>query len=413
MKLVTGVLCGLVGLSAFAANVDDFKVIYGDDNRSEVIDYRDRSMVRASRSTVALFKSSKLSASGDQFVIEETTFESKAQLCGGERFAKQPATAFCSGFLVAPNKIMTAGHCVTSHSDCRNVRLVFDYKMINQDRAQTVFTANQVYTCKKVIGWEKDDQGADFAVIELDRDVTDREPLKLATNKKLKRKTKVTVVGHPAGLPLKITDRASVRNILTSSGYFTANLDTYGGNSGSAVLNAKTYEVEGILVRGEKDYETDYASNCRVSYRVGENAGRGEDVTLISAVKENGGFAVVEESQISTPTTPSTPSVPGPGRYIWLPSDNTCNEFVGMTYIREVPNSYCPEASGNVTYVWLNSDSTCNEFRGNTYIREVADSLCGRSSTANMRYIWLSDNTCNLFNGNSYIREVSDELCGH
>ncbi|WP_420540401.1 S46 family peptidase (plasmid) [Paenibacillus polymyxa] len=33
--------------------------------------------------------------------------------------------------------------------------------------------------------------------------------------------------------------------------FFVANLDTYGGNSGSPVFNSDTHEVEGILVRGE------------------------------------------------------------------------------------------------------------------------------------------------------------------
>ena len=35
---------------------------------------------------------------------------------------------------------------------------------------------------------------------------------------------------------------------------FMTNLDTFGGNSGSPVYNAKTHKVEGILVRGERDY---------------------------------------------------------------------------------------------------------------------------------------------------------------
>ncbi len=36
--------------------------------------------------------------------------------------------------------------------------------------------------------------------------------------------------------------------------FFVANLDTYGGNSGSPVVDARTYVVEGILVRGEDDF---------------------------------------------------------------------------------------------------------------------------------------------------------------
>ena len=408
MKLLSAFI-GLLAITPVLANAGQTnKVIYGDDNRNDVVDYRSRKVVEASRSTVALLRSSGLTASGTQFTIDPSTYGEKMNLCKSERFYSQPAAAFCSGFLVAPNKIMTAGHCVTSHADCGTVRFVFDYKMINQDRAQTVFTENQIYSCKKVIGWKKDNQGADFAVIELDREVTDREPLKLSDNRDTKVKTSLLVIGHPSGLPTKITDKASVRSVNRDAGYLMANLDTYGGNSGSAVLNTETLEVEGILVRGETDFIMN--GSCRASYRVGDNAGRGEDVTLISVVEENGGFdATVEPTLPTVPTTPITGS-----RYVWLTSDNTCNEFVGSVYIREVADSLCQAQLGPVRYVWLTSDATCNEFRGSQYIREVSNALCGAAATAGMRYVWLtSDMTCNLFNGNSYIREVADSLCGH
>ena len=55
----------------------------------------------------------------------------------------------------------------------------------------------------------------------------------------------------------KVAGGAKVRS--NNNGvYFVANLDTYGGNSGSAVFNLQTREVEGILVRGENDYVYDY-----------------------------------------------------------------------------------------------------------------------------------------------------------
>lgn len=393
----------MLSTSVFA---DINKVIYGVDNRQDVYEYQNRDVTKVARSTVALIKSNKISASGDQFVIDETSYASKMNLCTGEKFADQPAAAFCSGFLVAPNRIVTAGHCITSIADCENVRFVFDYKMINKSRAQKNFIASQIYSCSKVLGWKKEDNGADFALVELDRDVVDREPLILSSNSKLKPKTDLLVIGHPSGLPTKITDGARVRNVLKDSSYFTANLDTYGGNSGSAVFNSETLEVEGILVRGEKDFDVNPATECRSSHRVSENEGRGEDVTLISAVVENDGL---EDS--SDPSTTNSDTI----RFIWLDTDNTCNEFHGNEYVREVPDSYCGVGSSEVRYVWLTTDNTCNEFHGDSYIREVANSFCGQAATANMRYVWLnSDQTCNLFNGSSFIREVANSLCpGH
>ena len=66
--------------------------------------------------------------------------------------------------------------------------------------------------------------------------------------------------------------------------FFNANLDTYGGNSGSAVFNASTGEVEGILVRGATDYVRN--GSCQVSNRIGNNSGSGESVTKITNIKE-------------------------------------------------------------------------------------------------------------------------------
>jgi len=64
--------------------------------------------------------------------------------------------------------------------------------------------------------------------------------------------------------------------------WFTADLDTYGGNSGSPVFNARTHEVDGILVRGEMDFE--FHSGCQKSKRCGKNDCRGEEVTHIEPV---------------------------------------------------------------------------------------------------------------------------------
>jgi hypothetical protein len=59
--------------------------------------------------------------------------------------------------------------------------------------------------------------------------------------------------------------------------FFVANLDTYGGNSGSPVFNSNTREVEGVLVRGETDFATQ--GGCQVSLVCPTSGCRGEDCT--------------------------------------------------------------------------------------------------------------------------------------
>ncbi|MGK7898838.1 MAG: serine protease [Xenococcus sp. (in: cyanobacteria)] len=58
---------------------------------------------------------------------------------------------------------------------------------------------------------------------------------------KIKDEKNVFVIGHPSGLPLKFANGTQVRDHSPSS-FFVANLDTYGGNSGSPVFN----EDEGL-----------------------------------------------------------------------------------------------------------------------------------------------------------------------
>ena len=124
----------------------------------------------------------------------------------------------------------------------------------------------------------------DFALIRLKRKVTDRRILDYRRNGQITRGTKLVVIGHPTGLPTKIADGASVRSL--SRMHFTADLDTYGGNSGSAVFNAETGVVEGILVRGATDYVYNSSQGCSESNILGQNAGRGEDVTYITNIPE-------------------------------------------------------------------------------------------------------------------------------
>lgn len=318
-------LCILLSLS-FSSEAND-KIIYGEDNRHDIYTYQDQSIVELSRSTVALVRKSDIRWDGKFYNIPFQSLEAKMSLCTQERFFNQPTAAFCSGFLIAPNKIMTAGHCIENLDDCEKTAFIFDYRMANKDQYFGKFP--NIYLCKKVLGQSKNNNGVDFAIIEIDEEVPDRTPLTLSTNTEIAVNDPVFTIGHPSGLPAKITDNGHIRNIKYNEGYFVTNLDTYGGNSGSAVFNARTHEVEGILVRGDTDYLT-INNKCRSSNRVGNQEGKGESVTLITQTHQDGIYG--DESSIANDDT---------FRYIWFAWFNTCNEFRGSVFRREVAASYC------------------------------------------------------------------------
>jgi subtilisin-like proprotein convertase family protein len=277
---ITAVTLGFVLICGTAIGADQ-EVIYGDDDRKDVFDPGNSSaLVELARSTAALVMSGTLTpASGqpDAMRLPAKTFGEAYGLCADEPFKQQPNPAFCSGFLVAENILVTAGHCIETQTECSTTSFIFGFSYESQNQDVTLIPKENIYTCKRLVAQSVGSSSeTDYAVVELDRAVTDREPLNYRTSGTIEKDTQLTVIGHPAGLPTKIAGGASVRSN-EKPAFFVANLDTYGGNSGSAVFNSSSNEVEGILVRGENDFVNN--GSCRISYRCTNEGCRGEDVT--------------------------------------------------------------------------------------------------------------------------------------
>jgi S1-C subfamily serine protease len=128
------------------------------------------------------------------------------------------------------------------------------------------------------------DPGADYAVIKLDRKVAGRQPLLVNRFSKLAPGDKLFVIGHPVGLPLKVAVNAVVRDA-SPKFFFMTDLDTFSGNSGSAVFNVGNNLIEGILVRGDIDFE-DSSAGCKVASVMPQNGGAGKAVTKISVIQQ-------------------------------------------------------------------------------------------------------------------------------
>jgi S1-C subfamily serine protease len=254
---------------------DAQRSIYGVDNRKDHFDMP-KAVKPLAASSVALVKKADLTKTSAGWQLQTVPFQDEYQLCSDETFAVQPLGCFCSGVLVAPDVIATAGHCVERASELAGIRFVFGFRMIDEDQVQTTFDADDVYTGKQVIGRQLTADGTDWALVKLDRPVKGRTPVKLRTSGKIGNRDRVFVIGHPCGLPQKFADGASVQ-LNARANYFTATLDTYGGNSGSPVFSAKTKALEGLLVRGQTDFV--WVGNCRVSQVYPSSGSAGEDVT--------------------------------------------------------------------------------------------------------------------------------------
>lgn len=257
------------------------KVIYGIDDRQDVINVLDNMLVEKSRSTAGMFTSSSLSvtSTGDFRVVGSSL--AQRGWCSTERFANQVTAPVCTGFLIRDDVLVTAGHCVSKSSDCKNYSWAFDFRIQSANDTTAIIPKNSVYKCKAIIATVNSSLTKDdYAIIRLDRKVLDRAPLEIRTSGKIPDSTSLVLVGHPKGLPMKIAAGARVRSN-SATKYFVANTDSYGGNSGSPVFNALTGVVEGILVRGESDTVTTSAG-CTASRVCPDSGCRGEDITRIT-----------------------------------------------------------------------------------------------------------------------------------
>ncbi len=285
MKITPWMVClSLATLSSSFAS-DHEKVIYGDDNRQDIFQVTNSRDLALADSTVVLMSHSNLTLNGSHYDIDAETFGRAFGLCTTEPYFNQPTAGFCSGSLVADDIIITAGHCIETIDECNAARFVFGYAVKKDGVFPTTTPASEVYSCDKIIARKKENYGADYAVIKLSQKVTGHAPLPINRSNDLKVSDPIGVIGHPSGLPTKISfGGESVVRDVSKPGFFVTNLDTYGGNSGSAVFNTKTGLVEGILVRGETDFV--YQNGCRVSNVCSADQCRGEDVTKISELAQ-------------------------------------------------------------------------------------------------------------------------------
>jgi hypothetical protein len=281
------------------------KVIYGVDDRRNYDNPEVSANERmAADSTAILVDATNVSYSPDHRTVNLRSgniidAKTGAGLCTDvqasqlgqpqEPFYDEPNPGFCSGFRVSKDRFATAGHCIRTAADCAATRIVFGFyhSPVKAHPERGILAAN-VYSCKGIVDGNEDARGADWRIIELDRDIvvgTDVILRSRTVNPPLRVDDKLTVIGYPLGLPVKIAKDGAVRSL--GSGFFVSELDTYEGNSGSAVFNSARLAsgqllVEGILVRGENDFAI--KRPCFISKRCPHHGCRGEDVTVASAL---------------------------------------------------------------------------------------------------------------------------------
>ncbi len=224
-------------------------VIYGADDRLDYYQIYDLQIQQQADAVAAMTYSWRLSEqeNGSFDIRPYATYGERFDLEPGSLFYDQPLNSSCTAFLVAPNILVTAGHCVhnKTEEEISSIRYIFGYRMNSADEANLNIPAENVYSINRVIySSYRILANVDFAVIELDRDVTCAEPLTIATEN-VEDGDYVYIIGYPSGLPLKYAPNGRVFDTGTNS--FLATIDAFKGNSGSPVFNANG-EVVGVYI---------------------------------------------------------------------------------------------------------------------------------------------------------------------
>ena len=235
---------------------EQYPVLYGQNSRTEVFQQTDSKLKEMAASVGIFVRSEQVNTTGNSVTIEGYTLNEMSEMgwlvrdanlpmCSEELFTSQIAPGFCTGFLVKDDILVTAGHCLQK-APCSDTSIVFGYQM-ESSNSLAALTKENVFQCAEVIAQEvpsQENQYLDYAIIKLDRS-TRRAGLDYVTDDLLEAQNNVAVLGYPSGLPLKIASNAFVMSNNANDPFFVANLDTFGSNSGSPVINANTYQVEG------------------------------------------------------------------------------------------------------------------------------------------------------------------------
>lgn len=270
--------------------------IYGDDHRREPFELEDKSLGLFAQSSVALIPEENMHLDGGSYRLSAQTYGKEYQLCPSERFFEQQTPAFCSGTMVTEDIVLTAGHCLETLEACKKTKFVFGYSLHEAGKLPREIPAKDVFSCREILAREEENDfnpeyGVDYALVRLDRPARHRAFVPMNATGGPKPGDSLFTFGYPAGLPLKFVINGKVRN--PGKNLFQTNLDTYGGNSGSAVMNLATRELEGILIRGDYDFE--YTNqNCYVSKRCDDDGCQGEWVMKVDEI-----LARLEKAKIS------------------------------------------------------------------------------------------------------------------
>ena len=262
------------------------EVIYGTDDRVEIDDWDEKGNVKElSIAVLSLYKEN-----GENSELSKLP----TPLCKEEPFRDQPRKAICTGILIAPDMVLTAGHCLKKNNQCKSLVWKFDYPGPEASLNLRSEAEKKTYRCSHVIRPKNyyQNKRLDFAFVKLVEPVLERNPFSLQEglqDLEIRDSDEIFAFGNPSGFPLKVMKgEVTVKN--EGNLFFKTNIDSYRGNSGAPIFTKKESRLIGLLVSGEKDFEFDSLKGCYYSKKCleGEESNcSGEKAISISNIHES------------------------------------------------------------------------------------------------------------------------------